>query len=171
MQIMKLGGKLMTSRINVTAMMCEYANESGTQINNVFDTIKLGEDNKASFYIVMNVNTINYELNNFYFTFAIEKINRQNEDNMVTILQTLEIEAVSIDENFVENHPEQRILMSTIPNSGQSTLVYKVSDKEFPGVGKYELQIYMFDKIGSNGIGLEQLIKDKIVCTYCFEII
>ena len=58
----------MTSRINVTAMMCEYANESGTQINNVFDTIKLGEDNKASFYIVMNVNTINYELNNFYFT-------------------------------------------------------------------------------------------------------
>lgn len=169
---MKGGVELMiSSRINVTVMMCEYANENGTQINNVFDTLKLGENSKSSFYIVLNVNTINYELNNFYFTFAIEKINEDKEANMITILQTIEMEAISIDDNFIEKHPEQRHLISTMPNCGQSTLVYPVKDKEFPGIGKYELQVYMFDKIYEKGIGLDQLNKEKIVCTYGFEII
>lgn len=168
---MKGGVKLMTSRINVTVMMCEYANKNGTQINNVFDTIKLGNDNKASFYIVVNINTVNYELNNFYFTFAIEKINQNENENMITILDTIEVEAVSIDDKFVENHPAQRLLVSTMPNCGQSTLVYETQDKEFPGIGKYELQVYLFDKIDKNGVSVKHLNKDSIVCTYGFEIV
>lgn len=165
----------MKDRININMLLCREADDDLTYIHDIFDTIKIGDDNKVSFDIVTLINghTDKSVINLIY---AIEQLD--NESHNQKKCQAALFKSISLKKlkQNVKNGNNTRKLGSE-NNCMEFSAVYHGKGMYFPGKGAYEFQIYMYSEdeikeITSKGneLKFEDLNKENLVCTYSFEL-
>lgn len=166
----------MKDKININVLLCRDADDNLTYIHDIFDTIKIGDDNKVSFDIVILING-HTDKSVINLVCAIEQLdNRSNnqKNRQAVVLKAVAIE--KLDQPDKSRNSTRKL--SSENNCMEFSTVYHEKGINFPGKGAYEFQIYMYseDEIGKiiskgNELRFSDLSKDNLECTYFFEIL
>lgn len=152
--------------VNVNIVMCKNVGPNRTY-ENVFNTIKLGENSRISFCIVTFINLINKDMH-FGIVYRLEKVN----DGSNVILSYDEYKIIADEEDKKEKM--------------ESSMDYRKYNQVYlPGKGEYIVQVYLInhdevEKINSSDTdifsenrrkAIEEIVLDKkYACGYSFVV-
>ena len=141
------------------------AHKEVNTIKGIFDKIKIKHNNTLDFDIVTIINTINDMSDGFSLVYVLEKFN-ENGSNQGALLSKTQY---ALKENIDEEG-----LVGSFKNQGQMISSEHFENINFPGKGKYELQVYKYDKETDmyskkfDEISLSMINKNQLECAYNF---
>lgn len=156
-------------RDNINIILCEKTDKSLTNIYNIIDVVPLQHDGTISFDIVVFVNGIEWDVNNFGLYFFVEALDRKK----IKYLGSSEYQYNA--EHKTNTHGNYQF--GSKRNSSQSISEYIVKDLDVLGEGSYELQVYKYeneDMVDLSEMGVNECIEyakdENLVAAYSFEV-
>lgn len=162
--------------LNVSVFLCEKCDDDVKNIYNIFDKVKLDEENKASFTSVIFINGFRRKVEKLALYFFMQKVDIENDCpgpfiylNSIIVTQAESFKKLSTGEN-------QKCIHG--PSICEFIKAY-LPRVPFLGKGEYEIQAYMYenDEIFENPKDMSKEARrairkqQNLVAVYDFEAI
>lgn len=157
-------------RDNVNIILCEKIDSDLKNITNIFDVVKMDDNNNISFTAVVFINGIEWQVDEFVLYFFLVNV----DENKMALLGASEF--LNDKENKFRSNGSQEV--SNHPNCGQSISHMQFEDIFVPEKGNYELQVYKYENEKAIDLsdeestsGIEYAKDENLVCSYAFEVV
>ena len=162
-------------RLNINILLCEKCDADMSNIYNIFDTIRIDEEKKASFSIVTQISGFGKKYNKWGLFFFIEKAKEEKIQGSYSYLGRVIIEKGQEVKRSSCGH----VQLSSQDEVFQELFPFDLKQVYFPGAGNYEIQVYLYE---DEEIPDEEQMKikeerkrvrnpGKLVALYDFEVI
>lgn len=134
----------LNKKLNICIFLCESINNKSNNIsfNNVFDTIELSEQEKASFNLILSTNILGDET---YRIYILMKYLCNEKGELVNKYRFLD----SFESPRTSKSKEDCIRKNSFPGDYKSTNGMNILNFDnfgFPGLGVFEIEVYAIPK-------------------------
>lgn len=167
----------MESKLNVSVLLCEKSSTDETDnvrdLNNIFNSAVLDENNEIDVAIITIVNGINYQATKTALYYVIQLLTEDENETISMFLGSLEF---SSTEEVAKTESGQ-IKKASMPNSFQNTIKTYEGKLDFPQEGQYELMVFCVEEADIKDVDnmdsserRKYLNADRLISSYSFEV-